>query len=99
MIRESEISIAIIGLGYVGLPLAIEFAKKYPVVGYDLNNERICELKKGYDRTGEVDSKGLDDSKKLVLSSNSSSIKDANIYIVTVPTPVDRNKTPNSFII
>ena len=95
MIRESEISIAIIGLGYVGLPLAIEFAKKYPVVGYDLNNKRISELKKRYDRTGEVDSKGLDDSKKLVLSSNSSSIKDANIYIVTVPTPVDKNNTPN----
>jgi len=95
MVKESEISIAVIGLGYVGLPLAIEFAKKYPVIGYDLNNERIYELKKGYDRTGEVDSKGLDDSKKLVLSSKSSSIKDANIYIVTVPTPVDKNNTPN----
>ena len=95
MIKESEISIAIIGLGYVGLPLAVEFAKRYPVVGYDLNNERIGELKKGYDRTGEVDSKGLDDSKKLVLSSKSSSIKDAKIYIITVPTPVDKNNTPN----
>ena len=95
MVKESEISIAVIGLGYVGLPLAIEFAKKYPVIGYDLNNERIYELKKGYDRTGEVDSKGLDDSKKLVLSSKSSSIKDANIYIVTVPTPVDKNNTPD----
>jgi len=95
LIKESEISIAVIGLGYVGLPLAIEFAKKYPVIGYDLNNERISELKKGYDRTGEVDSKGLDDSKKLVLSSKSSSIKDANIYLVTVPTPVDQNNIPN----
>ena len=95
MIEEREISIALIGLGYVGLPLAVEFAKKYPVVGYDINNERIDELKKGYDRTGEVDSKSLDDSKKLVLSSKSSSIKGANIYIITVPTPVDKNKTPN----
>jgi UDP-N-acetyl-D-glucosamine/UDP-N-acetyl-D-galactosamine dehydrogenase len=95
MIKKSEISIAVIGLGYVGLPLAIEFAKKYPVVGYDLNNKRISELKKRYDRTGEVDSKGLDDSKKLILSSKPSSIKDANVYIVTVPTPVDKNKTPN----
>jgi UDP-N-acetyl-D-glucosamine/UDP-N-acetyl-D-galactosamine dehydrogenase len=95
MIKEREISIAVIGLGYVGLPLAVEFAKKYPVVGYDLNNERIDELKKGYDRTGEVNSKSLDDSKKLVLSSKSSEIKDVNIYIVTVPTPVDKNNTPN----
>ena len=95
MIKESEISIAVIGLGYVGLPLAIEFAKKYPVVGYDLNIERIKKLNEGHDRTGEVDFKGLDDSRKLVLSSNSSSIKDANIYIVTVPTPVDKNNTPN----
>ena len=95
MIKEREISIAVIGLGYVGLPLAIEFAKKYPVVGYDLNIERIKELNEGHDRTGEVDFKGLDDSKKLVLSSKSSSLKDANIYIVTVPTPVDKNNTPN----
>jgi UDP-N-acetyl-D-glucosamine/UDP-N-acetyl-D-galactosamine dehydrogenase len=95
MIKEREISIAVIGLGYVGLPLAVEFSRKYPVIGYDLNNERIRELKKGYDRTGEVDSKSLDDSKKLVLSSKSSSIKNANIYLVTVPTPVDKNNTPN----
>ena len=95
MIKDSEISIAIIGLGYVGLPLAVEFAKRYPVVGYDLNNERIDELKKGYDRTGEVESKDLDGTENLVLSSKPSSIKDANIYIVTVPTPVDKNNTPN----
>ena len=95
MIKNSEISIAVIGLGYVGLPLALEFSKKYPVIGYDLNNERIGELKKGHDRTGEVDFKGLDDSGKLVLSSKPLSIKDANIYIITVPTPVDKNNTPN----
>ena len=95
MIKNSEISIAVIGLGYVGLPLALEFSKKYPVIGYDLNNERIGELKKGHDRTGEVDFKRLDDSGKLVLSSKPLSIKDANIYIITVPTPVDKNNTPN----
>ena len=95
MIKDSEISIAVIGLGYVGLPLAIEFSKKYPVIGYDLNNERIKELKRGYDRTGEVNSKSLNNSEKLVLSTEPSSIKSVNIYIVTVPTPVDKNNTPN----
>jgi UDP-N-acetyl-D-glucosamine/UDP-N-acetyl-D-galactosamine dehydrogenase len=95
MIEESEISIAVIGLGYVGLPLAVEFSKKYPVIGYDVNNERIRELKKGYDRTGEVDSKTLENSKKLRLTNKKSLIKDVNVYIVTVPTPVDKNNRPN----
>ena len=95
MIKENDISIAVIGLGYVGLPLAVEFSKYYSVVGFDLNADRISELKKGYDRTGEVNSKSLGDSKKLLLSSKSSLIQDANIYIITVPTPVDKNNTPN----
>ena len=95
MIKESEISIAVIGLGYVGLPLAVEFTKKYPVIGYDLNNRRIQELKKGYDRTGEVDAKSLGSAKNLLLSSDPSSIKNTNVYIVTVPTPVDKNNIPN----
>jgi UDP-N-acetyl-D-glucosamine/UDP-N-acetyl-D-galactosamine dehydrogenase len=95
MIEQNKISIAVIGLGYVGLPLAIEFSKKYPVVGYDLDNNRISELKKGYDRTREINSIELENIKNLSLSDNQLSIENANIYIVTVPTPVDKNKNPN----
>ena len=95
MIKDSEISIAVIGLGYVGLPLAVEFSKKYPVTGYDLNKVRIAELKKGYDRTDEIKSEDLTKTKKLFLSSEVSSIKSCNIYIITVPTPVDKNNSPD----
>lgn len=95
MIKENEISIAVIGLGYVGLPLAVEFSKKYDVVGYDLNSQRIDNLKNGKDTTGEVKSSHLESCKNLILSNEKSSIKYSNVYIVTVPTPVDKNKTPN----
>ena len=95
MIEQNKISIAVIGLGYVGLPLAVEFSKKYPVVGFDLNLERINELKKGYDRTGEINSEILKSTKNLSLSDKKLVIENANVYIVTVPTPVDKNNTPN----
>ena len=80
MIKENEISIAIIGLGYVGLPLAVEFSKKYPVLGFDLNLKRIEELNTGYDRTKEINSKELKNSQNLLLSTENSSLKNANIY-------------------
>ena len=70
MIKKSEISIAVIGLGYVGLPLAVEFSKKFPVVGYDLNTDRINELKKGKDRTGEINPFELKQMENLVNSQN-----------------------------
>jgi len=95
MNHNNEISIAVIGLGYVGLPLAIEFSKKYQVVGYDLNIARIEELNKGYDRTREVSSEELVNAKNLQISSLKESIVDANVYIITVPTPVDKNNTPD----
>jgi UDP-N-acetyl-D-galactosamine dehydrogenase len=95
MIKESEISIAVIGLGYVGLPLAVEFSKKFPVVGFDLNTDRINELKRGKDRTREINSSELNKNERLLLSDSHSCLKDSNVYIVTVPTPVDKNKTPN----
>ena len=95
MIKENEISIAVIGLGYVGLPLAVEFSKKFPVVGFDLNTDRINELKRGKDRTREINSSELNKNESLILSDSHSCLKDSNIYIVTVPTPVDKNKTPN----
>jgi UDP-N-acetyl-D-galactosamine dehydrogenase len=87
--------IAIIGLGYVGLPLAVEFGKKFQVVGFDINHERIKELSAGHDRTLEVESHELKASKGLSFASDSEAIKDANIYIVTVPTPIDKHKRPD----
>ena len=95
MIKAKDISIAVIGLGYVGLPLSVEFSKKYPVTGFDLSVDRINELKNGYDRTNEIHSKQLKEAKGLSLSSTESSINNANVYIVTVPTPVDKNNTPD----
>lgn len=90
-----EYKIAIIGLGYVGLPLAVEFGKKYHVVGFDINNKRIQELKNGIDVTLEVESSELADSKLLTFTSNHNEIKDCNIYIITVPTPIDKYNKPD----
>ncbi len=87
--------IAIIGLGYVGLPLAVEFGKKYEVVGFDINKNRINELKSGIDATLEVDSDELAEAKKLQYSFDPDKLKEANLYIVTVPTPIDKHKQPD----
>ena len=96
--------IAIIGLGYVGLPLAIEFGKKYKVLGFDINQARIEELKFGKDRTNEADLEGLkfainlaneSDKLGLTFSSNIEELKSYNVYIVTVPTPIDQFKAPD----
>jgi len=91
--------IAVVGLGYVGLPLAIEFAKQYKVVGLDIDPSRIKELKGGEDLTGEVDlgelKKALESDNGLCLSSNPQDIVEANIYIVTVPTPINNKKQPD----
>jgi UDP-N-acetyl-D-galactosamine dehydrogenase len=93
-----EIKVAIIGLGYVGLPLAVEFAKKYKVIGFDIDTHRISELKNGNDHTLEVESKVLNEvlsSGNLSLSFNLDELKGSNFYIVTVPTPIDEQKKPN----
>jgi len=93
--------IAVIGLGYVGLPLSIEFAKKYPVLGFDVDGGRINELLNGKDVTGEAvltDLKEVTTStidKKLTLSSNTADLKACNVFIITVPTPVDHFKSPD----
>ncbi|MEY8848338.1 nucleotide sugar dehydrogenase [Psychroserpens sp. XS_ASV72] len=94
--------IAVLGLGYVGLPLAVEFAKKYFVVGFDINEKRIKELKSGVDHTLEVENENLqsvlttnvNDDKGLFISSDLNDIKNCNIYIITVPTPTDELKRP-----
>ena len=87
--------VGIIGLGYVGLPLAVEFGKVIDVVGFDINKERIEELKKGFDRTKEVEPEDLKASKKLSYSSSLEDLKTVNYFIVTVPTPVDEYKKPD----
>ncbi len=87
--------IGILGLGYVGLPLAVEFGKIIEVVGFDINKDRIEELKKGYDRTLEVDSTELKSAKHLTFSSELNDLGAVNYFIVTVPTPVDEFKKPD----
>ena len=87
--------IAVIGLGYVGLPLAVEFGKKREVIGFDINQERITQLKVGNDSTLEITIQELKDSTKLSYTTNIDDIKDCEFYIVTVPTPIDKNKMPD----
>ncbi|RLA57630.1 MAG: Vi polysaccharide biosynthesis protein VipA/TviB, partial [Epsilonproteobacteria bacterium] len=88
--------IAIIGLGYVGLPLAHAFAEKYDVFGFDIDQKRIDELKDGYDRTLELDAEQLREFKDvLFFSTELQDIARCNIYIVTVPTPIDKNNRPD----
>jgi UDP-N-acetyl-D-galactosamine dehydrogenase len=84
----NELRIGIIGLGYVGLPLAVEFGKKYPTVGFDINAGRIAELSSGVDSTLECSGEELAEANHLVYSSNDADIADCNFYIVTVPTPI-----------
>jgi UDP-N-acetyl-D-galactosamine dehydrogenase len=90
-----KIHIAVIGLGYVGLPLAIEFSKKYKTTGFDINTNRIDQLKNLIDVTNEVTSDDLLAAKKLTYSSDIESIIEATIYIVTVPTPINQFKSPD----
>ena len=88
-------NIAVIGLGYVGLPLAVEFGKKIKTIGFDINKSRIEELKLGHDRTLEVSDENMKLSPHITYSSNIVDIKDCNYFIVTVPTPTDRNNRPD----
>lgn len=90
-----DIRIAVIGLGYVGLPLAVEFGKKRSVIGFDIDKERIDALKNGHDTTLEVTDDDLAESHGLVFESDPSALKDANCFIVTVPTPIDASKRPD----
>ncbi len=93
--KLSEINIAVIGLGYVGLPLAVEFGKKRSVVGFDINQKRISGLKSGHDSTLEVSDDELAEVSHLSFASNPSELSACNVYIVTVPTPIDEHKRPD----
>lgn len=87
--------LAIVGLGYVGLPLAVEFGKKYDTTGFDINRTRIDELRRGVDNTLELDAAELADAGRLSYSSDLADIAGCNVYIVTVPTPIDQAKRPD----
>ncbi|HED34910.1 MAG TPA: nucleotide sugar dehydrogenase [Gammaproteobacteria bacterium] len=95
MLSLDKTKIAIVGMGYVGLPLAVEFGMKMPVVGFDINVPRINELQSGTDSTLEVSDEELAKAVQLTYSSNVEDIKACNVYIVTVPTPIDKFKKPD----
>lgn len=87
--------VAIIGLGYVGLPLAVALGKRYPTLGFDLNEARVAQLKAGKDTTGEVDQEALTSAPLLSYSCDEAALKECNVYIVAVPTPIDSSRRPN----
>jgi UDP-N-acetyl-D-galactosamine dehydrogenase len=87
--------VAVIGLGYVGLPLAVEFGKKFQTIGFDINKARVSELNNGFDRTLEVESEELKESAQLSCSCDPADITGCDYYIVTVPTPIDEHKQPD----
>lgn len=90
-----DVKLAVVGLGYVGLPLAVEFGKKRSVLGFDINARRIAELKDGQDHTLEVDADELAEAAHLRFTSEPTHLAEANVFIVTVPTPIDEYKQPD----
>lgn len=95
MHKLEDIKLAIIGLGYVGLPLAVEFGKQRPVIGFDINQSRINALREGHDSTLEVSDQELKQACLLSYSADTADLEAANVYIVTVPTPIDEHKQPD----
>jgi UDP-N-acetyl-D-galactosamine dehydrogenase len=94
-LKPSRYGLAVIGLGYVGLPLAVEFGKKFPTIGYDVNELRVGELNAGFDSTLETTEDELASAKQLICTGDASQLVNCNIYIVTVPTPINTSKTPD----
>ena len=92
---QSDAMIAVIGLGYVGLPLAVEFGKRRAVLGFDINAQRIEELQKGYDATLEVSDADMAQANQLTFTSDIAALAACNFYIITVPTPIDENNVPD----
>ena len=90
-----KVKIAVIGQGYVGLPLAIEFGKNYKTLGFDINVARIDELRTGVDHTNEASPEQLRSAKQLIFTSDINDIRECNVYIVTVPTPINNNNQPD----
>jgi UDP-N-acetyl-D-galactosamine dehydrogenase len=94
-IESGEARLAVIGLGYVGLPLAVEFGKRFPVTGFDINSRRLEELRAGRDRTLETTPEELRLATRLVFAGRVEELRDTDVFIVTVPTPIDRHKRPD----
>ena len=92
--KLKQYNISVIGLGYVWLPLAVEFGKLYKVLGFDLKKSRINELKDKVDNLTEISKKELEKAKYLSFSAKQVDLEKSNIYIITVPTPVDKNNVP-----
>lgn len=95
MLRIEDVKLAVVGLGYVGLPLAVEFGKRRSVLGFDINARRIEELKEGRDHTLEVESDELAAAVHLRFSAEAEALAEANVFVVTVPTPIDEYKQPD----
>jgi UDP-N-acetyl-D-galactosamine dehydrogenase len=93
--RPAQPTIGIVGLGYVGLPLAAEFGKRYPTVGFDLNATRVAQLRQGVDATREVSAGELAEARQLAMTTAADDLRACNVYIVTVPTPIDDAKRPD----
>ena len=90
-----KFKICIIGLGYVGLPLSLEFSKYYNVIGFDKDTQRVKELNNFFDRNNEFEKSELKKFKNIKITSNKNFLKDCNIFIITVPTPVKKNNIPD----
>src|SRR5690606_27485183 len=95
ILHIDEVKLAVVGLGYVGLPLAVEVGKKRPVIGFDINTKRIDQLKAGHDHTLEVDDAELAEARHLAYTADRAELGKANVFIVTVPTPIDQYKQPD----
>ena len=95
MVNQEEVTIGIIGLGYVGLPLAVEFGKKYAVFGFDIDEIRIQELAKGHDSTLEISKEQLCNAQQVTFTSEVCDLRHCNVFIITVPTPIDNYKKPD----
>ena len=99
MISFEELRVAVLGLGYVGLPLAAEFGRHRPVVGFDIDERRILDLQKYEDRTLEMSKDELKEARYLTLTSDEKKLIDCNLYIITVHTPIYKNKRPDLTIL
>ena len=95
IVNLNNLKVAIIGLGYVGLPLAVEFGKKRSVVGFDINTKRIAELQAGHDHTLETEPEELKAASHLRFTTQLEDLRACNCFIVTVPTPIDAHKRPD----
>ena len=90
-----EVKVAVIGLGYVGLPLAVAFSERFEVIGFDISCDRVLQLESGYDATNEVTASELNGASNLLFTNDESKLLDCNVYVVTVPTPITSDKKPN----